>query len=160
MLEPIFEAMFLECSYGYRSGRSAKDATVEVRKWLNFGLENVVDADIHACFDEIPHHRLLEAVARRVSDGSVLRTVKLWLRSGVMVGGGVVEATEEGTPPGGVISPLLCNIYLQRRLLRRRRNRSGLGRYKDLPDGYFFEKLGLFRLTARGSVRYATRDAA
>ncbi len=113
VIEPIFEADFLPCSYGYRPGRSAQDAVQEIWRWLNMGLENVLDADIKSCFDTIPHDRLLRAVAGRISDGYVLKLVKMWLKSGVMVGGGV-EATDVGTPQGGVLSPLLANIYLHR----------------------------------------------
>ena len=111
VIEPIFEADFLPCSYGYRPGRNAQGAAREVWKWLDKGLENVLDADIKSCFDEIPHDRLLSAVARRISDGSILRLVRMWLKSGVLVGGGV-ESSEKGTPQGGVLSPLLANIYL------------------------------------------------
>jgi group II intron reverse transcriptase/maturase len=111
VIEPIFEADFLPCSYGYRPGRSAQDAADQVWQWLNMGLENVLDADIKSCFDTIPHDRLLRAVARRISDGYTLKLVKMWLKSGVMAGGGV-EATDVGTPQGGVLSPLLANIYL------------------------------------------------
>jgi group II intron reverse transcriptase/maturase len=113
VIEPIFEADFLPCSYGYRPGRSAQDAASEVWKWLCIGLENVLDADIKSCFDTIPHDRLLRAVAGRISDGYILKLVKMWLKSGVMVDGGV-EATDVGTPQGGVLSPLLANIYLHR----------------------------------------------
>ncbi len=113
VIEPIFEADFLPCSYGYRPGRNAQGAASEVWQWLNKGLENVLDADIKSCFDEIPHDQLLSAVARRISDGSILRLVRMWLKSGVLVGGGV-ESTEKGTPQGGVLSPLLANIYLHR----------------------------------------------
>jgi len=113
VIEPIFEADFLPCSYGYRPGRNAQDAAQEVHKWLDIGLENVLDADIKACFDTIPHDRLLRAVAGRISDGYILKLVKMWLKSGVMMGGSV-EATDIGTPQGGVLSPLLANIYMHR----------------------------------------------
>jgi RNA-directed DNA polymerase len=127
VIEPIFEADFLPCSYGYRPGRSAQGAAREVWKWLNRGRGNVLDADIKACFDNIPHDRLLEAVAGRISDGYVMKLVRMWLRSGVLTGGGV-EPTEVGTPQGGVLSPLLANIYLHRLDAEwERRGRAGLG---------------------------------
>jgi len=111
VIEPIFEAGFSDCSYGYRPGRSAKDASVVIRKWLNFGLENVLDADIASFFDSIPHEGLMQCLQRRVADGSVLHIIRAWLRAGVLEGG-EVRPTELGTPQGGVISPLLANIYL------------------------------------------------
>jgi len=111
ILEPIFEVDFLPCSYGFRPGRSAKDATREVYKWLNFGLVNVLDADIEHCFDEIPHDKLLAAVGRRVSDKYVFKLISMWLKSPVLENG-ELRKSKKGTPQGGVISPLLANIYL------------------------------------------------
>ena len=111
VIEPIFEAGFSDCSYGYRPGRSARDASLAIRKWLNFGLGNVLDADIASFFDTIPHDRLMECLQRRIVDGSVLRLIRAWLRAGVLEEG-EVRPTELGTPQGGVISPLLANIYL------------------------------------------------
>lgn len=104
-LEPVFEADFKECSYGFRPGKSAHGAVREVYKWLNFGCVDVLDADIEAFFDSIPHDRLMELVERRVADIRLLRVIRAWLRHGAMKDG-------EGTPQGGVISPLLANIYL------------------------------------------------
>jgi group II intron reverse transcriptase/maturase len=111
VIEPIFEAGFSDCSYGYRPSRSARDASLAIRKWLNFGLENVLDADIASFFDSIPHDRLMECLQRRIVDGSVLRLIRAWLRAGALENG-EVRPTEQGTPQGGVISPLLANIYL------------------------------------------------
>lgn len=111
VIEPIFEAGFLDCSFGYRPGRSAKDASEEIRKWLTFGLENILDADIAKFFDSIPHDRLIRCVEKRIVDGGVLSLIRAWLRAGVLEDG-LVRPTELGTPQGGVISPLLANIYL------------------------------------------------
>jgi RNA-directed DNA polymerase len=111
VIEPIFEAGFLDCSYGFRPGRSAKDASIVIQKWLNFGLENVLDADIQSYFDTIPHDRLMKCIEQRIADGSVLRLIRAWLKAGVLEKG-KVHPTELGTPQGGVISPLLANIYL------------------------------------------------
>jgi RNA-directed DNA polymerase len=111
VIEPIFEVDFLPCSYGFRPGRSPKDATREVYKWLNFGLENVLDADIEKCFDEIPHDKLLRAVGRRISDRYVFKLISMWLKSPILENG-ELRKSRKGTPQGGVISPLLANIYL------------------------------------------------
>lgn len=111
VIEPIFEADFLPFSYGYRPGKSAKDASLEVRKWLSCGLEYVFDADIEHCFDEIPHHELMKVLSLRISDSYVLKLVKMWLKAPVLVDGTLCSA-KKGTPQGGVISPLLANVYL------------------------------------------------
>ena len=113
IIEPIFEADFAEFSYGYRPGRSARQASTQVCKWLNFGLTNVVDVDIKGFFDHVNHGKLLSFVGERVADGYVLKLVKEWLRAGVVYLD-AVEFPGEGTPQGGVISPLLANIYLDR----------------------------------------------
>jgi len=111
LLEPIFEQDFEPNSYGFRPDKSAHGAVMEVVKWLNFGCEQVIDADIMACFDTIPKGRLIEQVARRVVDGSMLHLVKQWLDAGIL-DGGIVAKQGEGTPQGSPISPLLANIYL------------------------------------------------
>ena len=111
IIEPIFEADFEDCSYGYRPRRSAQQAALEIRKYLNCGLTKVIDADLEDCFGSIPHRELLDMVARRIVDGGVLWLIKLFLKAGVMEQG-EVKKDERGTPQGGVISPLLANIYL------------------------------------------------
>lgn len=111
VIEPIFEADFEGCSYGFRPGRSAQDALDAIRRAGNAGHDWVVDADIEKFFDSIDHSFLMEAVRKRITDPKVLKLIGRWLKAGVMEGGEVHEA-ERGTPQGGVISPLLSNIYL------------------------------------------------
>jgi group II intron reverse transcriptase/maturase len=115
LLEPIFEAVFNEHSYAYRPKRSAQDAVNAIREALRRGRTEVMDADLSAYFDTIDHAALLKLVTRKVSDGSILRLLKAILRAPVIEHtqrGTRIQANRTGTPQGGVISPLLANLYL------------------------------------------------
>lgn len=112
ILEAIFEADFLDCSYGFRPKKQAHQALREIRLQIQTGKRNVYDADLKGYFDSIPHDKLMCAVQMRVVDRSVLRLIRMWLETPVDDGKGGVRRSKEGTPQGGVISPLLANIYL------------------------------------------------
>jgi RNA-directed DNA polymerase len=111
VVEPIFEAGFAANSYGFRPGRGCKDALREVQRLLDEGWTQVVDVDIKSFFDTIDHELLMQQVEARISDGRLLDLMRLFLKQGVLDGTEHWEP-EEGTPQGGVISPLLANIYL------------------------------------------------
>ena len=116
ILEPIFEADFEDCSYGFRPGRSAHDALREIRTHLQAGYREVYDADLQSYFDTIPHEKLMKCLEMRVSDRQMLKLIRQWLRAVVVDEGDNgkprYRRSREGTPQGGVISPLLANIYL------------------------------------------------
>ena len=111
VVEPIFEAGFAANSYGFRPGLGCKDALREVQQLLEEGRMHVVDVDIKSFFDTLDHELLMKRIAEQISDGKLLELMRLFLKQGVLDGAEVRE-TAEGTPQGGVISPLLANIYL------------------------------------------------
>jgi RNA-directed DNA polymerase len=132
VLEPIFEADFEDSAYGYRPRRGAVDAIKEVHRLICRGYTEVVDADLSKYFDTIPHSDLLRSVARRIVDRQVLRLIKLWLKAPIEERDG--EGTRRlsggkgnpcGTPQGGVVSPLLANVYMNRFLKYWRLTRRG-----------------------------------
>jgi len=120
VIEPIFEADFCETSYGFRPKKSAHDAVDDVTYAMNTGYTEVIDADLSKYFDTIPHANLMATVAERICDGEILRLIQMWLKAPIMemdkdgtkrnIGGG--KGNRKGTPQGGVISPLLSNLYL------------------------------------------------
>lgn len=145
VMEPIFEADFLPCSYGFRPNRRAHDAIAETRLMTSKSYEWVVEGDIKACFDEISHPALMDRVRGRIKDRRVLDLVKAFLKSGILSKDGQARETHTGTPQGGILSPLLANIALSvldeyvagmdggpnsTSYERRKRRRQGLGNYR------------------------------
>jgi RNA-directed DNA polymerase len=145
VLEPIFEADFQPCSYGFRPGRRAHDAIAEIHHFATRGYEWVLEADIRACFDEIGHVPLMDRLRARIKDKRVLALVKAFLKAAIMTADGDREETYTGTPQGGILSPLLANIALSalddhftrqwqtqmgNDLQRRKRKRQGLGTWR------------------------------
>lgn len=138
IIEPIFESEFQYFSYGYRPGRSARQATDDIRKYLNYGLTNIISIDIKGFFDHVNHDKLMFFVSRRIADPYILKLIREWLRAGVVFDGRK-EYPQEGTPQGGVISPLLANIYLneldkvwvRRGMDQREGNNAHIIRYAD-----------------------------
>lgn len=118
ILEPIFEADFEDCSYGFRPGRNAHQALEEIRGHVKSGYQAVYDADLKGYFDSIPHERLMACLRMRIADRSVLKLIRMWLEVPVVEppegegGPPTVRRSKKGTPQGGVISPLLANLYL------------------------------------------------
>src|SRR6202521_483895 len=186
VLEPIFEADFEDNAYGYRPVRGAVDAVKEVHRLICRGHTDVVDADLSRYFDSIPHGELLKSVARRIVDRHVLRLIKLWLKAPIeerddgdgtrrMSGG---KSNTRGTPQGGVASPLLANIYMNRFLkhwrltARGKALRAHVVAYADdfviLSRGYaaealawtkaVMERLGLMLNDAKTSLKNARRE--
>jgi RNA-directed DNA polymerase len=145
VIEPIFEADFCETSYGFRPKKSAHDAVDDVTYAMNTGYTEIIDADLSKYFDTIPHANLMAVVAERICDGAMLHLIQMWLKAPVLevdkdgtkrnIGGG--KGNCKGTPQGGVISPLLANLYLHilDRIWERRQLQQRLGarivRYAD-----------------------------
>ncbi|HMP00423.1 MAG TPA: group II intron reverse transcriptase/maturase [Kiritimatiellia bacterium] len=158
IIEPIFEADFNDCSYGYRPGRSAKDAIQAIQAHLKDGKGEVYDADLSGYFDSIPHDKLMACLRERIVDGGVLRLIRQWLKAPVVEPadkgkGPKVTRQDKGTPQGGVISPLLANLYLHwfevvlLRELKRGRVVAGLVRYADdfvILSSHLTDQLTLF----------------
>ena len=144
VIEPLFESDFEDCSYGFRPKRSAQQAIRHIKQHLNYGCHEVLDADLSQYFDTIPHARLMELIEKRISDRDILKLLRMWLKSPVAertksgklryTGG---KRTKRGTPQGGVISPLLANIYLNE------------------LDKEFYKKDGVLWLSGARIVRYA-----
>ena len=145
VLEPIFEADFHPCSYGFRPKRRTHDAVAEVHHFASRSYEWIVEGDIKACFDEISHPALMDRVRNRIGDKRVLALVKAFLKAGILCEDGTESDTDTGTPQGGILSPVLANVALsvldehfaesgiesrERARRRRWRRRRGLANYR------------------------------
>jgi len=140
VLTAIYEQDFLDCSYGYRAGRSAHDAVSELTRELQFGpYHTVVEADIKGFFDHMDHDWLLEMLEQRIDDRAFLGLIRKWLKAGILETDGKVINPETGTPQGGIVSPVLANVYLHyaldlwfdRVVMKSCRGKATLRRYAD-----------------------------
>ncbi len=131
ILQPIFDPDFHPSSYGYRPGRSCQQAVAKATMFIRrYGLKHVVDMDLSKCFDRLDHGLILSSLRRRVTDGSILQLVEMFLTSGVIVDGNRA-ATDLGSPQGGVISPLIANVYLDAFDQEMKRRGHRIVRYAD-----------------------------
>lgn len=112
IIEPIFEEDFLDCSYGFRPNRSAHQAIDTIKKSIDKGQLQIYDADLKAYFDTIPHDKLMLALEMRIADRMVLKLIVKWLRAPIWEPGKPMKPNDKGTPQGGIISPLLANLYM------------------------------------------------
>ena len=131
ILQPIFDSGFHPSSYGYRPGRSCQQAVAKATMFVRqYGLVHVVDMDLSKCFDRLDHDLIVASIRRRVRDGSILALLRMFLESGVMIDGNW-EATDIGSPQGGVISPLISNVYLDAFDQEMKRRGHRIVRYAD-----------------------------
>lgn len=160
IIEPIFEPNFHPSSYGYRPKRSCQTAVAKADEFAKrWGLEYVVDMDLSKCFDTLNHELIIKSVNERISDGKVLKLIKIFLKSGILEDGSLYE-TSIGSPQGGVISPLLMNIYMDKfdqdmkkkniRIVRYAddilifaKTKSEAGRYKEIATRILEQELKL-----------------
>lgn len=112
IIEPIFEQDFLPCSYGFRPDKSAHQAIGEIKSAISKGKLQIYDADLKSYFDTIPHDKLMKAVESRIADQQVLKLIRKWLQAPIWETGKPMKANDKGTPQGGIISPLLANLYM------------------------------------------------
>jgi group II intron reverse transcriptase/maturase len=138
LLEPIFEADFEGCSFGFRPERGARDALEAVYQTSREGYRWVVDADIQQFFDRLDHQTLMAALRRRISDGEVLRLIYRWLKAGYLWEGQYHD-TDQGSPQGGVLSPLLANVYLHGFDQAQRTQKAFIGRLTRYADDFVIQ---------------------
>ncbi len=138
VLEPIFEADFEETSFGFRPGRGPQDALEAVYQASRQGFRYVVDADIKQFFDTLDHQQLMTALRRRISDGEILRLIYRWLKAGYLLDGAYHD-TDQGSPQGGVLSPLLANVYLHGFDAAQQKQKAFLGRLTRYADDFVIQ---------------------
>src|SRR3989442_11157447 len=138
LLEPIFEADFEDCSFGFRPEKGALDALEAVHQTSRRGFRWVVDADIQQCFDQLDHQTLMAALRRRISDGELLRLIYRWLKAGYLWEGQYHE-TDQGSPQGGVLSPLLANVYLHGFDQAQQTQKAFIGRLTRYADDFVIQ---------------------